>query len=87
MYSLACINLSSEAHINHALGSSQYPVLKVPRGSSPRSLFHDSLSFLAKQLGYITRLGHWSQELFWKKLKKFLNALLLKHAIFIYHRQ
>lgn len=54
----------------HALGSSQYPVLKVPKGLSLRSLFHNSLSFLAKQLGYITRLGHWSQELFWKKLKK-----------------
>ena len=82
MYSLACINLSSEAHLSDALGSSQYPVLKVPGGSSPRSLFRDSLSFLAKQLGYITRLGHWSQELFWKKLKKvfecsFVQALHL----------
>ena len=35
MYSLACINLSSEAHVLHALGSSQYPVLKVPKGSGP----------------------------------------------------
>ena len=35
MYSLACINLSSEAHADHALGSSQYPVLKVPRGPRP----------------------------------------------------
>ena len=35
MYSLACINLSSEAHADHALGSSQYPVLKVPKGSCP----------------------------------------------------
>ena len=58
MYSLACINLSSEAHLSDALGSSQYPVLKVPRGSSPRSLLRDSLSFLAKQLNYITRLGY-----------------------------
>ena len=35
MYSLACINLSSEAHLTDALGSSQYPVLKVPKGSGP----------------------------------------------------
>ena len=35
MYSLACINLSSEAHPSDALGSSQYPVLKVPRGPCP----------------------------------------------------
>ena len=35
MYSLACINLSSEAHVLHALGSSQYPVLKVPKGPCP----------------------------------------------------
>ena len=35
MYSLACINLSSEAHLSDALGSSQYPVLKVPKGRIP----------------------------------------------------
>ena len=35
MYSLACINLSSEAHLADALGSSQYPVLKVPGGLVP----------------------------------------------------
>ena len=35
MYSLACINLSSEAHLSDALGSSQYPVLKVPKGPCP----------------------------------------------------
>ena len=35
MYSLACINLSSEAHLADALGSSQYPVLKVPKGPCP----------------------------------------------------
>ena len=35
MYSLACINLSSEAHRSDALGSSQYPVLKVPKGLIP----------------------------------------------------
>ena len=35
MYSLACINLSSEAHPSDALGSSQYPVLKVPKGPCP----------------------------------------------------
>ena len=35
MYSLACINLSSEAHLTDALGSSQYPVLKVPKGPCP----------------------------------------------------
>ena len=40
------------------------------RARAQRSLLRDSLSFLAKQLGYITRLGHLSQELFWKKLKK-----------------
>ena len=70
MYSLACINLSSEAH--HQMPSVRHSIRfsRCRRARALRSLFSDSLSFLAKQLGYITRLGHWSQELFWKKLKK-----------------
>ena len=52
MYSLACINLSSEAHVLHALGSSQYPVLKVPKGSGPTLAF-SRFAFVPREAAWL----------------------------------